>query len=76
LGASIIENERKRRIETKLMPGIPTLRCKNCGREFTPDTDDVDFIEWIVSGEGVECPYCGSYCPIDEIEKIDPDEKG
>ena len=53
------------------MPGIPTLRCKNCGREFTPDTDDVDFIEWIVSGEGVECPYCGS-----EIEKIDPDEKG
>jgi DNA-directed RNA polymerase subunit RPC12/RpoP len=52
------------------------MRCKNCGREFTPDTDDVDFIEWIVSGEGVECPYCGSYCPIDEIEKIDPDEKG
>ena len=58
------------------MAAIPTLRCKNCGREFTPDTDDVDFVEWILSGEGVECPYCGSYCPIDEIEKIDPDEKG
>ena len=62
--------------ETKAMAAIPTLRCKNCGREFTPDTDDVDFVEWILSGEGVECPYCGSYCPIDEIEKIDPDEKG
>ena len=57
------------------MPAIPKLRCKNCGRVFTPDTDDVDFVEWIASGEGVECPYCGSYCPIEEVEKIEPDER-
>jgi hypothetical protein len=41
--------------ETKAMPAIPRVRCKDCGREFTPDTDDVDFVEWILSGEGVEC---------------------
>jgi hypothetical protein len=34
------------------------------------------FDKGVVSDDGVECPYCGSYCPIDEIEKIDPDEKG
>jgi DNA-directed RNA polymerase subunit RPC12/RpoP len=62
--------------ETKAMPAIPIVRCKNCGREFTPDTNDVDFVEWIVTGEGVECPYCGSYCPMEEVEEIDPDEKG
>jgi hypothetical protein len=41
------------------MPGIPTLRRKNCGREFTPDTDDVDFIEWIVSGEASSAHTAG-----------------
>jgi DNA-directed RNA polymerase subunit RPC12/RpoP len=66
---------RGRGAETKLMPAIPRVRCKNCGREFTPDMDDVDFVEWIASGEGVECPYCGSYCPIEEVEKSDPGEK-
>jgi predicted ATPase len=43
----------------------PTVPCKVYGREFTPDTEDTDLIEWIFRDEGIECPYCGSCCPID-----------
>jgi hypothetical protein len=61
--------------EASVMAAIPTVRCKVCGREFTPDTKDTDFVEWVFRDEAIECLYCGSYCPIEEIEEIDPDEK-
>jgi DNA-directed RNA polymerase subunit RPC12/RpoP len=51
----------------------PKIRCKKCGREFTPDTDDdVDLVEWLFEVEGVECPHCGSYCPLGEGDRDDP----
>ena len=47
------------------------IRCKACRHEFTPDRDDVDFSEWLFGVEGVECPHCGSYCPLEDDGRDD-----